>query len=73
MRLNMLKTKTISSLTLAGLLDQVNALERDGWELTDARTEHVVEMMKRRRAKIVFEIGPVSERVIKRSEEEKWH
>ena len=60
------KTTTINSKSLVGFIDEIEIAKRAGWKVYDVRAEYFAELIKTNEPRLLFTIGPVSNRMIKK-------
>jgi hypothetical protein len=60
-----MKKMKISSKSLIGFVDEIETAKRRGWKVTETYAEYFAELVKTEEPKLVFKIGPVSNRIMK--------
>lgn len=56
---------TINSKSLIGFTDEIETAKKTGWKVTETRAEYFAELVRTDAPKLVFKIGPVSNRNMK--------
>jgi len=60
-----MKKMTINSKSLIGFVYEIATAKRAGWKVTETRAEYFAELIRTDESKLVFTIGPVSNRIMK--------
>jgi len=56
---------TINSKSLIGFTDEIETAKKAGWIVKETHAEYFAELVRIDKPKLVFKIGPVSNRIMK--------